>query len=123
MSGPDPRPAPDDMLVASMSRVERGAVLTVAGEVDMVSSKSFRAALDDAIKDAPAILVVDLSGLTFLGSVGLSHLVEATIAAGSGVLRIVANGAPRRAIEITGLDRVLSVVHTVNEGFSEPAPG
>jgi anti-sigma B factor antagonist len=118
MPGPDPQPAPDDMLVTRMSRVERGSVLAVDGEVDMTSSKTFRTALDDALGDAPTVLVVDLSTLTFLGSVGLSHLVDAHVAAGAGVLRVVAGGAPRRAIELTGLDQLLSLVHTVDEGFA-----
>ena len=105
------RPQPDD----------RGTVLAVEGEVDMLTANQFRVALEEALLDRPRVLVVDLSGLAFLGSVGLSQLVEASVAAGPGVMRVVARDGPRRSIEVTGLDEVLAVADTVEKAFgTEP---
>lgn len=47
----------------------------------------------------------------------MSHLVDAKLAAGPGVLRVVARNGPRRAIEITSLDEMLSVADTVDDAF------
>ena len=57
------------------------SVLTVSGEVDIASGPRLRAALDEIIDvpegRAPAGLVLDLTGVTFLGSSGLAVLVDA----------------------------------------------
>lgn len=116
MSEPDSTPE-DVVVTAGLRREERGVVLTVGGEVDMVSLDQFRTALDEALLDRPGPLVVDLGNLSFLGSVGLSLLLEANLAAGPGVIRVVAHDGPRRAIRITGLDKVLTVVDTVDQAF------
>lgn len=100
-----------------LRRDERGVVLTVTGEVDMLSSDQFRTALDEALADGPERLVVDLGGLTFLGSLGLSLLLDAKLAADPGVLRVVARNGPRRAIAITGLDEVLTLADSVDDAF------
>jgi len=110
--------APEDVVVTVRSqREERGLVLAVEGEVDMVSADQFRAALDEAVLERPGVLVVDLTDIAFLGSVGLSLLLEANAAAGPGVLRVVAIDGPRRAFQLTGLDQVLTVIDTVDGAF------
>ncbi|ALG10562.1 STAS domain-containing protein [Kibdelosporangium phytohabitans] len=58
-------------LTVTTSHDTEGAVtLKVAGEIDMTNSDSFAAAIDDA----PGRLVVDLSGVEYMDSAGLSVL-------------------------------------------------
>ena len=47
------------------------AVLAVGGEIDMVTAPQFEKAIDDVLADDPATLVIDLTEVTFLASVGL----------------------------------------------------
>ena len=115
----DGLPASSHALAIRTRHDGRGVVCEVAGEVDLVTADQFRTGLTQALEDKPAVVVVDLTGLTFLGSVGLSVLIETNTAAGPGVLRIVAgNREPRRAIEIMGLHQVLTIRATVDEALS-----
>ncbi|WP_053735066.1 STAS domain-containing protein [Nocardia sp. NRRL S-836] len=70
----------------------RGAVVAVAGEVDLSTSGLLRAelALACASGDAAGDVVVDFSELTFIGSSGLHVLIE--VAAGLGERRLVLLG-------------------------------
>jgi anti-sigma B factor antagonist len=75
------------------------SVLTVSGEVDIDSGPRLQAALDEIIDvpagRAPSGLVLDLTGVTFLGSAGLAVLVDAHERASQrGIaLKIVIHGA------------------------------
>ncbi|TWF82427.1 anti-anti-sigma factor [Pseudonocardia hierapolitana] len=57
------------------------SVLTVSGEIDLVSGPLLRTALDEVIDapDSSALtgVVLDLTAVTFLGSAGLAVLVDA----------------------------------------------
>ncbi|GAA1642443.1 STAS domain-containing protein [Actinoplanes couchii] len=53
------------------------ASLTAVGEIDMSNAGTFRAALDAALTpDGTAILTVDLTGVEYIDSSGLSCLFE-----------------------------------------------
>ena len=75
---------------------------TVAGDLDLWAADAYMHALDAV--DAPAR--VDLSGVTFLDSVGISALVRALQ---RGRVREYVNpsDAARRVLEVTGLADVL----------------
>jgi anti-sigma B factor antagonist len=57
------------------------SVLTVSGEIDIASGPRLRAALDEILdvagSAAPTGVVLDLTGVSFLGSAGLAVLVDA----------------------------------------------
>jgi anti-sigma B factor antagonist len=75
---PDEDRAPRGLQVTSR-RVDTALVVTVCGEVDMMTAPALSAALDDCFADAgSACCVVDLTNVTCLGSPGLTALVEAT---------------------------------------------
>lgn len=84
--------------------------VTVAGEVDCSSAPEVRVLLDQLVDGAPTEIVVDLTGVTFLDSAGLSVLAAAhrqALAAG-GRLRVVATTrAVIRPLQITGLWNLL----------------
>jgi anti-anti-sigma factor len=91
-------------------RAENGtAIVTVQGEVDMASAPQLQAALEDAQRGGDP-LVVDMSEVGFLGSAGLSVLLVISEAAEPAAgLRVVVSDAVRRPVELTGLDKLLSV--------------
>lgn len=117
MTEPEQTPDPGGELHVQLRRHDRTAVLEVAGEVDLLTANQFRTALREALTDPPYVLVVDLRELTFLGSIGLSHLLEANAAAGPDVLRLVPSRAARRTIEVAGMDRLLIVRETIDDAL------
>ncbi|WP_158854793.1 STAS domain-containing protein [Saccharothrix deserti] len=103
--------------------VDGTVVVSVAGEVDMETAPALRAAVTTAVDDAAGgACVLDLTGVTFLGSPGLTALLAATTHAQArrGPLRIVVdtNRPVIRPIEITRLDDVLWLYHTVEEALT-----
>ena len=85
------------------------AVITVTGELDVDTGPLLQDRLNEVLATRPAQLVVDLGGVSFLGSGGLAVLIRASrvAAAQETVLRL--RGTDRRAVAIplqtTGLDR------------------
>lgn len=89
------------------SRQEGTAVvLTVRGELDLVSAPALRGKLHDATAGSPGEVVVDLERLDFLDSTGISVLVDALKRAedAGGRMRLRSpTPAVRRVLEVTGL--------------------
>ncbi|HWE91814.1 MAG TPA: anti-sigma factor antagonist [Pseudonocardiaceae bacterium] len=79
MSNPNVResdfavPATIDVVV---QRLDGVTVVAVSGELDMLTAPTLKSSLTEQVDDAPAV-VVDLNGVTFLGSAGLATLVGA----------------------------------------------
>lgn len=97
-------------------------VATVSGELDMLTAPSLRATVTAELTDC-AVLVIDLAGVSFLGSAGLAVLVEASHEAERRQveLRVVATGRTvRRPLEITGLDEVLTTFPTRDDAVGAP---
>lgn len=113
-------PDPDVDLDARVRQADGGVVLEVAGEVDLRSGDRFHAALEQAWSGRPAVLVADLRGVGFLGSIGLAHLLEANSAVGGGALRVVPSAAARRTIEVAGLHPVLTMYEAVADALAAP---
>ena len=105
-------------LEISRSRVGGASVLTIGGEIDLDTAPLLHEAVTACPED---ICVVDLTEVTFLGSAGLTALLDVTVRAKArqASLRIVvdANQAVIRPIEITGLDRELALFHSVDEAL------
>jgi len=53
-------------------------IVTIAGEVDMLTTPLLRAQLRHELDQARSVLIIDLSRVDFLGSSGLAVLVETT---------------------------------------------
>ena len=85
-------------------------VVHVTGEIDMATATQLGEALQEAVT-AHAHLVVDMSGVTFLDSTGLTVIIAAHRAAlhRDGTL-VLAGLAPaqKRLLAITGTDTVLA---------------
>lgn len=83
--------------------------IAVAGAVDLLTAPSVSEALE-AAQQRTRLVVLDLRQVEFLGSAGLSVLVDAARRAGEsdGKLAILAtNHAVIRAVQVTGLDALL----------------
>jgi anti-sigma B factor antagonist len=111
-----------------VSRVVDGTfVLAVIGEVDSDTAPALSAAvLDHVDQAAGGPCVLDLTGVTFLDSAGLTALLTATMhsEARQRALPIVvdANRPVIRPIEVTGLDDTLTLYHTVDEALNTRRP-
>ena len=110
--------AEDRALDVRTETVGSTVVLTAAGEIDMASAPDLQSAVEEALRAEPPVLVVDLTGVGFFGSAGLSVLLVAAEAAPERSLRVVASEPVRRPIEITGLDRVLLVFATRDDALA-----
>jgi anti-sigma B factor antagonist len=85
----------------------------VRGEVDLIESGELRAVLADACSGNHRTVIVDLSGVGFIGSSGMGVLAQQyhDLAAEGRTLQV--SGCParlRRAFEVTGLDQVLDLI-------------
>ncbi len=110
------RVRPQDLLNVTVHRPDgESEVLEVVGEIDLLSVEVLDDALAGALAREPALLVVDLTGVSFLASVGMTVLLKAHRAIGGATrLRVVApeRSAVGRALELTGLTEALAVAGT-----------
>jgi anti-sigma B factor antagonist len=103
----------------AIRRTDRGGVpvVAVAGEVDVAGGPVLDETLDALAMDAPALVVVDLSEVTFIDSSGLSVLVlgQRRLAEGGGELRlVVTNHQVQKVLAITALDAAFTVADSVD---------
>lgn len=97
---------------------ETAVMVRLVGEVDLATAEhageQLRAAEAVAVADAPAVVVLDLTRVTFLGSVGLAMLVEHNqlcAAVGSRLCVVIgSNRSVWRPIQVAALDSVLTIV-------------
>ena len=84
----------------------------VRGEIDLTEAGELRAVLGDACTDGHRSVVVDLSGVGFMGSLGLgvlAHRHQQMTDTGRALIIVGCSAAMLRAFAITGLDRILDV--------------
>lgn len=101
-----------------VTAVDSGAVLTLAGEIDMTSAPQLRQQLADLFGQGVRTIVVDLSRVTFLDSSGLGALVAAhhELAGDGGRLKLAAaTPQVQKILQITRLGNVLSLYDSVEQ--------
>ena len=106
-------------------QVDDAVVLTVSGEVDMLSAPQLAEAIRAALAAGPPALVIDLSKVDFLASAGMTVLVTAQAEVAPPTrLAVVANGsATSRPIKLMGLDNGLALYSTLDSALSRIADG
>jgi anti-anti-sigma factor len=115
-------------LIAEHAAVGESALVTVTGELDLATQDQLRKTLTQAAaRSRNSTVVLDLRGVTFLGSRGLVALVDTAdrLAGRGGSLRLVV-GTQRavvRSLKITGLDAVMPTFTTVEEALTGLAEG
>jgi anti-sigma B factor antagonist len=117
-------PLPDGAFDVAESWVGRVAVLSLTGELDMLTAPQLERAIAGAATKAPAAMIVDLTGVTFLASAGLNVLVAAYLdITRSAQFGVVADGVVvRRPLQLTGLDTVVTLFPTLGDALADFAP-
>ncbi|WP_081635673.1 STAS domain-containing protein [Nocardia sp. BMG111209] len=113
------------LLTVSQHHEGDTVVVAAEGEIDITSAPQLSAALEAVGADVTAP-IVDLSGVDFMGSVGLSVLLAAseklkTANADAGQLRVVVSPQVRRPLEVTGLDKVLALFDSLQQALAAGA--
>jgi anti-sigma B factor antagonist len=101
---------------------DRIVVLSVRDAVDMLSAPQLSEAICIALREAPVGLIVDLTNVDFLASVGISVLVAAQEAADAMSVRfgVVAEGAATsRPIRLLGIDALLTLHPTLGDALRD----
>ena len=109
---PTKTPLPTDFDVARLPGPDGEVVLSVRGEVDMVTAPRLWQHLEAALPDATERLVVDLSETTFIDSTALGVFVRAFKRlrhAGADLVLRSPSRTARKVFTITGLDRVMKI--------------
>jgi anti-sigma B factor antagonist len=105
---------PPPFSVAGESHDDR-AVITVHGELDMLTVPELRTALAEAIEGGAKRLLLDLTDVSFIDSVSLAAIVNARRGLGESgrVGVVIEEGSYAMLIfEIGGLDSVVELFHT-----------
>jgi anti-anti-sigma factor len=109
-----------DAITTSVEHRDDITLLTVGEVVDLATAPVLEEAIDGLLADGPKALIVDLSGVTFLASVGLRLLVSTHEKVGeSGQFAVVASGPiTSRPIQLTKLDEVFAMYPTLDEALT-----
>jgi anti-sigma B factor antagonist len=94
--------------VVDVRRADGVATVEPYGELDLVTTETLQATLDDI--ESPARLVLDLRGLSFIDSTGLRLLValhQRSQSEGFELTLVTPSAPADRAIRLSGLDRAL----------------
>ncbi|MEU0532096.1 STAS domain-containing protein [Amycolatopsis tolypomycina] len=96
------------------------AVLRVDGALDLALAPKLRRLAERAGRLRPALLVIDLTGVTFLASAGMAELVRAHRGpAAVAPLRVVATGRiTLRPLELTRLVDELAIYPSLSEALA-----
>ncbi len=109
-----------DAITTSVEHRDDITLLTVGEVVDLATAPVLEEAIDGLLAKGPKALIVDLSGVTFLASVGLRLLVSTYEKVGeSGQFAVVASGPiTSRPIQLTKLDEVFAMYPTLDEALT-----
>ena len=104
-----------DAISTSIAHRDGMVIVTVTGEIDLATAPTLETAVDEAIESGPAVLILDLSAVTFLASVGLQTLVVThDRMSPTGRFAVVADGpATSRPIQLIKLDEMVALYPTV----------
>ncbi|MFL6122182.1 STAS domain-containing protein [Actinophytocola sp.] len=120
---PDTGSSHDPLLRVHQEARGGAVVVRVVGDVDLATAPALDAHLCRAQEQLtpPTPLVLDLTGVEFLASAGLSELIKhsqrcATI--GSRLIVVAAHRPVLRAMEVTGLTDTIAVVASVDDALT-----
>ena len=97
-------------------------VVSVSGEIDIITEPAFRAQVDELLDRPPARLLFDLTELHFLDSAGLRVILDAYARLGRGDRVAVCGLLPniQRLFHILGLTGRLPIYSTRDEALASP---
>lgn len=109
------QPHPPGNLTVVVRYEPEAAVVTVAGEIDLLTAPQLTAALDELVRTTTRHIAIDLSETTFMDSAGVHVLLQAHQRAGRHLAAICAPGPVLRTLELLGLTEPLRVVPSLEE--------
>ncbi|SEF37394.1 anti-anti-sigma factor [Amycolatopsis pretoriensis] len=93
-------------------------VLSIGGDIDLAGAPRLRPAIEVALAQQAAILIVDLTEVSFLSSSGIGALVDIRRRAGEGTaVRVVATPVAARPISLTAVNQLMPVFGTLAEAI------
>lgn len=110
-----------DGSIAAVTERDGAVVVTPNGDIDLSRSPELRVILRGVQAKKPDLVVIDLSGVTYMDSSGLATLVESMRAAKTGGGRLIlADMTPRvrDIFEIAHLDQFFSIVESVDAAIA-----
>ncbi|MEV3903867.1 STAS domain-containing protein [Mycobacterium sp. NPDC050551] len=95
-------------------------VISVSGDLDMLTAPELSEAIEAALREVPAALIVDLSEVHFLAAAGMNLLLVTQCDMPPSVpFAVVADGpATRRPLALTAVDAIVSVHRTLDEALN-----
>ena len=114
-----------DAISTSIAHRDGMVVVTVTGEIDLMTASMLETTIDEAIESGPAVLILDLSAVTFLASVGLQTLVVThDRMSPTGRFAVVADGpATSRPIQLIKLDEMVALYPTIERAVTDLGTG
>ena len=119
-------PAADRFRVTTTPLPDRTVVLRLSGEATPDHRKPLRDALRTAVREDPALLVIDLSTIGFCDATILNALLETRLIADTAEVPLVLAGPPaqaRRLLKLTGTDALLDLRPSVDAALPPDAAG
>jgi len=113
--------ADENLAVTSQAVLAGPCLITASGELDYHTGPRLRAALEDVPLESGGVLLLDLSGVTYCDSTGVSVLAQAyRRAEATGATLALAGAAPAvfRLLAFTGLDRLFPSYDSVDAALS-----
>ena len=101
-----------DTFSAIVDETGSTAVVSLSGELDLASAPDLHACLEAILERGVRSVVIDLDGVAFCDSTGISALVRGVNRARAGGRRLVLRRprpGVRRVLEITGVTSVLEI--------------
>jgi anti-sigma B factor antagonist len=111
-------------LTLSAQQTGRRTLVTLSGELDLASYRSFKELVDELIVLRQVDLVLDLEQVTFVDSLGLGALVSTrrkTEAFGGSLELVCTNPSVLKVFSLTHLDRVFTLLDRIPEDLATPA--
>ena len=115
-----------DVRVSASRFGDDSFVIAVVGELDMYTVVPVRDKLGEVLDRGGRNVLVDLTGVSFLESTTLALLVDSArkLRSADGKLVLVADDSRvLRALELTGLERILNLQSSLPEGVQELVNG
>src|ERR1700722_1205454 len=109
-----------DPLTTSVVHRAGVAVVSIGGEIDSSTAPAFEAVIAEALEEDPPVLVVELSEVIFMASVGLRILAATQEKVGKSIQIAVVtdNAAASRPMPRAGLEKTVSLYPRVDEALT-----
>jgi anti-sigma B factor antagonist len=114
-----------EQLRVSVTAGHSYTVVALAGESDVYTYDQLRGALESEVAGEAGVLVVDLSGLSFMDSTGVQILLDIRVMMNKrgGRLALVSPRATvARVLNLVGADQLIPVYDTIEEAAAGAQP-